>query len=628
MERKKQEEMRKKRFSTFILFVVMASIFMACSSGNDEIEQQKPEEETPIEGEDPTEGKEPTEGEEPIETVDVAEKDLIGHWRCFLQEWFEAGDEWQSSYDIAKDEYYVQFNENLTGTSDSGKDELMEISGKSNFTWSVSNGIITFGTSDTDKWYIKEFSESEMTLYWVDGAYNITCKFKRDLGGAYKPVLGEKIMRIINYYPQYDGGKSQVVIHDFEYDSQNRISKWTRTVTYGNGGIGSTEYSYVGNSITIDNKTYSIGENGYLMLNGCSHLPDIHYIDVTKLIYDDEGYLIDIEYGEKYSEKGTVHFIYDGGGYTSTLKSVYEEETSQYTYNFDFPNNTSINLPPFYIRRGSYFDYDLTLFDIIGKRCPYLPKEITFKSKKDNFHYEYAFQKDAKERLIQIKQTDNMHPEGNEIWEIYYEDTINDLPTDEPTEETGTIANAVDLGLSVKWASWNLGASSPEGYGALYAWGVPDAKPGYNGDTQRPDKFKYKEISGTEYDIARAKWGGKWRLPTYSEQHELATKCKWEICEINNIVGLKVTGPNNNSIFLPAAGYENSVNITQRGEKGYYWSGTRGSDQHSYYPHYRDFTLNESLLSLSWRDNAGYSSSLTAPNLNYCNAMSIRPVCD
>lgn len=116
----------------------------------------------------------------PSEEIDISEKNLVGHWRCVNQKWVEDGEQWESSYDISKDEYYVQFNADRSGIMNSGKDQLMEIMGKQTFTWSVKKGCIIFDNTYIDNWYIKDFSENEMTLYWEDRGYNITSKFKKD----------------------------------------------------------------------------------------------------------------------------------------------------------------------------------------------------------------------------------------------------------------------------------------------------------------------------------------------------------------------------------------------------------------------------------------------------------------
>jgi uncharacterized protein (TIGR02145 family) len=74
------------------------------------------------------------------------------------------------------------------------------------------------------------------------------------------------------------------------------------------------------------------------------------------------------------------------------------------------------------------------------------------------------------------------------------------------------------------------------------------------------------------YDVARAKWGGSWRLPTKKELEELENNCKWKWTTQNGKKGFKVTGPNGKSIFLPAAGYRIGSSLYGAGEEGYYWS--------------------------------------------------------
>lgn len=151
---------------------------------------------------------------------------------------------------------------------------------------------------------------------------------------------------------------------------------------------------------------------------------------------------------------------------------------------------------------------------------------------------------------------------------------------------------AVDLGLSVKWACCNVGASVPEGYGGYYAWGETEEKSNYTLSTYKywsdknGDGYGYNEpneyqnigsnISGTSYDVAHVKWGGSWRMPTLSEILELCNKCSWEWTTVNGVSGRKVTGPNGNSIFLPAAGFRYGTEF--RGSCGYYWSGTLYED--------------------------------------------------
>lgn len=119
-----------------------------------------------------------------------------------------------------------------------------------------------------------------------------------------------------------------------------------------------------------------------------------------------------------------------------------------------------------------------------------------------------------------------------------------------------TEGQKVDLGLSVKWAGWNIGAKSPEEYGGYYAWGEVVEKYNYSEDyyTCDWDKLSEMNIGGTEYDVATAKWGKDWRLPTKENFKELMDKCKWNLIRYKDVYGARVEGPNGNSIFLPIPG--------------------------------------------------------------------------
>ena len=113
----------------------------------------------------------------------------------------------------------------------------------------------------------------------------------------------------------------------------------------------------------------------------------------------------------------------------------------------------------------------------------------------------------------------------------------------------------VDLGLSVKWATCNVGASQPHEYGDYYAWGETTTKNNYTEDNSKTYGKNIGDISGNpNYDAAAANWGSRWRMPTYTEMKELDDKCTWTWTTENEVNGFKVTGPNGNSIFLPAAG--------------------------------------------------------------------------
>jgi hypothetical protein len=150
----------------------------------------------------------------------------------------------------------------------------------------------------------------------------------------------------------------------------------------------------------------------------------------------------------------------------------------------------------------------------------------------------------------------------------------------------------VDLGLSVKWATCNVGASNPENYGGYFAWGENRPKSTYNLSTYKwcrgdgNSLTKYCTDSGygavdnktqleLSDDAARANWGGSWRMPTHDEWTELRQKCTWTWTTQNGVKGFKVTSKTNGrSIFLPAAGFCDGSSLYFAGSRGYYWSSS------------------------------------------------------
>ena len=149
----------------------------------------------------------------------------------------------------------------------------------------------------------------------------------------------------------------------------------------------------------------------------------------------------------------------------------------------------------------------------------------------------------------------------------------------------------VDLGLSVKWATKNVGASSPSDYGGYYAWGETETKSRYDWDNcfdcldgnwdGRWGTYKIggkTSISPTSgHDTARENWGGTWRMPTEAEFKELCEKCDWTWTSQGGHNGYMVTGPNGKSIFLPAAGWRYGTDSYGEGELGDFWSSSLSS---------------------------------------------------
>lgn len=189
---------------------------------------------------------------------------------------------------------------------------------------------------------------------------------------------------------------------------------------------------------------------------------------------------------------------------------------------------------------------------------------------------------------------------------------------------------AVDLGLSVKWAACNVGATKPEEYGDYFAWGEVKPKEQYGWSTYKYYKgtsetmTKYcnessygnngftdnKTVFDPEDDAATVNWGGAWRMPTYEEQEELRNNCTWTWTTQNGVKGCKVTGPNGNSIFFPAAGFMYEGTLFNAGSFGGYWSSSLLTDDpvSAYY-------VGFSSVNVDWS------------SIDRCFGLSVRPVC-
>ena len=157
----------------------------------------------------------------------------------------------------------------------------------------------------------------------------------------------------------------------------------------------------------------------------------------------------------------------------------------------------------------------------------------------------------------------------------------------------------VDLGLpsGTLWARCNVGADSPEDYGDYFAWGETEPKAVYNWGTYKwcrssnikLTKYCTKSSYGyngfvdnkteldAEDDAAYVNWGENWRMPTVDQFDELKTNCSWTWTTQNGVKGRLVTGPNGNTLFLPAAGGRTDSSLYDTGSDGYYWSRTLDS---------------------------------------------------
>lgn len=197
------------------------------------------------------------------------------------------------------------------------------------------------------------------------------------------------------------------------------------------------------------------------------------------------------------------------------------------------------------------------------------------------------------------KTTDNADPY---VFAVMHNNEGREILASRFTTQLKNTDYAVDLGLpsGTLWADRNVGADSSEDYGDYFAWGETEAKDHYDWSTYKWCKGEgydlTKYCSDIDYgyngftdnmttlepadDAANANWGDKWCIPTYDQFSELISKCTWTWTSQNSVKGFKVTGPNGNSIFLPAAGGYYHSDFLCAGSIGIYWTnslGERGS---------------------------------------------------
>ena len=231
----------------------------------------------------------------------------------------------------------------------------------------------------------------------------------------------------------------------------------------------------------------------------------------------------------------------------------YNEETGRYEFDVIEDNNARIN-----VEGESGISYIMLL--------PNDNKETKIKCKKGDKTYTYTFHNYVKANKVYFRTASD----GTTVEPLRWEE-IEETP--EVPEINGH--EYVDLGLSVKWATCNVGATTPEEYGDYYAWGETSPKEEYTEENCSTYGKQMSDIAGNaQYDAATANWGGSWRMPTYDELEELITKCTLTWITQNGVNGYNVEGPNGNSIFLPAAGFRFGSSLIVAGSFGYCWSSS------------------------------------------------------
>ena len=251
----------------------------------------------------------------------------------------------------------------------------------------------------------------------------------------------------------------------------------------------------------------------------------------------------------------------EGAIATLTLEGTIRGESKGKEFNFEYGLcYSSSNDTPVYSDRKIGKTYSGLLVNPINITLPEKFKTVSLE--KGTYYYRGYFK-------------------DNDTGNIIYSDNVEEFKIEDD--------RWVDLGLSVLWARYNVGATSPEEYGGYYAWGETETKnsytienykhctiTGYRDDGSPDFYFHYigNDISGTSYDVAHMKWGDGARMPSLEEIKELLDNCSWSLSTYNGVKGKTVIGQNGNSIFLPFAGGRAYNEFLEEGEVGMFWSCT------------------------------------------------------
>ncbi len=265
---------------------------------------------------------------------------------------------------------------------------------------------------------------------------------------------------------------------------------------------------------------------------------------------------------------GSTSVIEKGGkGMTSDVQFMFPVATRNYNITFNLTNESDsvmervAAIAGLSLEMGKSYNITVTIEDI----------DVVTEQHKINF-----FVAEVKEwgENINLNATMNENLENPELPEIIKHEYV-------------------DLGLSVKWATCNVGANSPEEYGDYFAWGETEPKENYDWSTykygleyDRLTKYcddegygsfgfaDYKTILEANDDAATVNWGGNWRTPTDVELQELFDRCTLVWMTQNGVDGCKVIGPNGKSIFLPAAGKREGNTSWSVGTDCFYWANS------------------------------------------------------
>lgn len=362
-----------------------------------------------------------------------------------------------------------------------------------------------------------------------------------------KHIFGDNLLKTFvddhetyTYHYDDDGFATQV-----DYVNSDKGTTGTYTASYGD--------NIVINGSSYGAWTASVESHGFI--GSISYVDDKGNTEQVKFSYNDNEQLTSVDWGDgdvfslTYDSEGDVTRVTN---YNDVYEIAYETATQSKILNtgnvMEFDKLLGIDMDDFNA---------LVYIGGFGKATKHLPLSITHNGTTTNHTWTCDSQGMA------TKVVSGSHT-------FQWEWTVGGSTIPE---------NAVDLGLSVLWATCNVGATTPEENGNYYAWGETETKSAYS-------QYNYSRyvsgttfnsigsnISGSMYfDAATKNLGETWRMPTTSEMRELVEKCSWSRTTSNGVAGFTVTGSNGNHIFIPAACARFESGVSSTGSYANLWT--------------------------------------------------------
>ncbi|MCQ2144961.1 MAG: choice-of-anchor D domain-containing protein [Bacteroidales bacterium] len=457
------------------------------------------------------------------------------------------------------------------------------------YQWGDTQG---YGSDPSDG---KDFGWS--TYKWCNGSYNSLTKYNTN--STYGTVDNKTVLEMEDDAARAALGGNWRMPTDAEWTELRENCTWTWTINYNGTGVAGRIVT--SNKTGYTNKSIFLPAAGYRSLYGLSRARSYGYYWSSSIDTDCPVYAWDVLF---YLEN--VGRVYDNRCSGQSVRPVYTETEATPSISV-----TPTDLDFGTVKVGSSATASFTVTNT-GSAVANVSISAPSAPVTSDISGNITLNAGASKTVTLTYSPKEKGSVGGSISVVSGGNTTNVRYSGNAEESTGGYSyEYVDLGLSVKWATCNLGATTPEEYGLYYHWGDTQ---GYGSDTSDGKYFDWRDDAGnvtykwcngsydslTKYntnssygtvdnkmvldmedDAARAALGGNWRMPTDAEWTELRENCTWTWTINYNgtgvagrIVTSNKTGYTDKSIFLPAAGFRHYDNLYYAGSYGAYWSSS------------------------------------------------------